>query len=237
MKPKNYEQAIRADLVSSLQRMFQRRHPGSQLHAFGSFASGLYLPIADMDLVLLSPQFMHNGEKFFCQIPRQIYAFSRFLKELDIADRGSIEAIPHAKVPIIKFVDRFTGLKVDLSFDNSTGLAANETFQVWKSHYPAMPVIVSVVKQFLLLRGLNEVPTGGLGGFSIICLVTSLLQHLPRSDSEPNFGSILMDFLDLYGNNFDLNRTGIELNPPRYFVKVRILTLLIKSHSWLMHHS
>jgi non-canonical poly(A) RNA polymerase PAPD5/7 len=200
--------------------MFQRRHPGSQLRAFGSFASGLYLPIADMDLVLLSPHFMRDGSKVLCQSPKQIYSFARFIRESEIAERGSVEAIPHAKVPIIKFVDRFTGLKVDLSFDNSTGLVANETFQVWKSHYPALPVIVSVIKQFLLLRGLNEVPSGGLGGFSIICLVTSLLQHLPGADSEPNFGSILMDFLDLYGNNFNLNSTGIELNPPRYFIKV-----------------
>lgn len=177
-----------------------------------------------MDLVLLSPQFMRTGNRVLCQSPRQIFAFTRFVRDLDIAVRGSVEAIPHAKVPIIKFVDKFTGLRVDLSFDNSTGLAANETFQVWKSRYPAMPVIVSVIKQFLLLRGLNEVPTGGLGGFSIICLVTSLLQHLPGADSEPNFGSILMDFLNLYGNNFDLNSTGIELNPPRYFVKVPIPT-------------
>lgn len=178
-----------------------------------------------MDLVLLSPQFMRNGGKYLCQSPKQIFQFARFLRESDITERGSVEAIPHAKVPIIKFVDKFTGIKVDLSFDNSTGLAANETFQVWKSRYPAMPVVVSVIKQFLLLRGLNEVPTGGLGGFSIICLVTSLLQHLPSAHSEePNFGSILMDFLDLYGNNFDLNSTGIELNPPRYFTKVPTLS-------------
>lgn len=173
-----------------------------------------------MDLVLLSRQFLRQDRKILCQRPREIYSFTAYLKDLDIAVPGSIETIAHAKVPIIKFVDRLTGLKVDLSFDNSTGIAANETFQVWKSQFPAMPVIVAVIKQFLLLRGLNEVPTGGLGGFSIICLVTSLLQHLPYSGAEPNLGGVLMDFFDFYGNKFDSRTVGIQFDPPGYFDKV-----------------
>ncbi|PGH05675.1 DNA polymerase sigma subunit [Blastomyces parvus] len=219
VKPKPFEDSIRNDLIARLQRHFERRHYGSQLRAFGSFASGLYLPTADMDLVLLSRQFIRQDRKVLCQRPREIYSFAAYLKDLDIAVPGSVETIAHARVPIIKFVDRLTGLKVDLSFDNSTGIAANETFQVWKSQFPAMPIIVSVIKQFLLLRGLNEVPTGGLGGFSIICLVTSLLQHLPYSGAEPNLGGVLMDFFDFYGNKFDSRTVGIQFDPPGYFDK------------------
>lgn len=198
----------------------QNRFPGSQLHAFGSYASGLYLPVADVDLVLLSRSFIRQEKKFLCQRPREIYSLAAYLRDVEIAVPGSIETIPHARVPIIKFVDRLTGLKVDLSFDNNSGLAAVKTFQQWRNQFPAMPVIVSVIKQFLLFRGLNEVPTGGLGGFSIICLVTSLLQHLPHGMSEPNLGGVLMDFFDYYGNNFDFSTVGIELNPPGYFKKV-----------------
>ncbi|PGH13657.1 hypothetical protein AJ79_03505 [Helicocarpus griseus UAMH5409] len=219
VKPKPFEHAIRNDLITRLQRLFEKRHYGSQVQAFGSFASGLYLPTADMDLVLLSRQFLRQGRKILCQRVREIYSFTAYLKDLDIAVPGSIETIAHAKVPIIKFVDRLTGLRVDLSFDNSTGIVANRTFQVWKSQYPAMPVIVSIIKQFLLLRGLNEVPTGGLGGFSIICLVTSLLQHLPYSGAEPNLGGVLMDFFDFYGNKFDPGTVGIQFDPPGYFDK------------------
>ncbi|KAI9924118.1 hypothetical protein MW887_007358 [Aspergillus wentii] len=221
VKPQAYEQIVRADLVSRLQSAFQTRYYGVQLRSFGSFASGLYLPTADIDLVLLSSNFMRNGIKTFGERKGQIYAFSAFLRNLDIAVPGSIETIAHARVPILKFVDRLTGLKVDLSFDNDSGLVANNTFQQWKSEFPSMPVVVSVIKQFLLLRGLNEVPTGGLGGFSITCLVTSLLQHLPHGHTESNLGSLLMDFFDFYGNHFDFEAVGIRLSPPGYFNKVR----------------
>ncbi|BAE55212.1 unnamed protein product [Aspergillus oryzae RIB40] len=219
VKPVEYEQIVRADLIERLQTAFQSRYYGVQLRAFGSFASGLYLPTADIDLVLLSSNFMRHGIKTFGERKGQIYAFSAFLRNLDIAVPGSIETIAHARVPILKFVDKMTGLRVDLSFDNDSGLVANNTFQQWKSEYPAMPVIVSVIKQFLLLRGLNEVPCGGLGGFSITCLVTSLLQHLPHGSMSQNLGSILMDFFEFYGHEFDYETVGIRMEPPGYFNK------------------
>lgn len=173
-----------------------------------------------MDLVLLSRPFIRTGNKALGVKPGQIYGMAAFIRESNIAVEGSVEPIPFARVPIIKFKDRVTGLRVDLSFDNTTGIAANRTFQLWKNQFPAMPVIVSIIKQFLLLRGLNEVPTGGLGGFSIICLVTSLLQHLPHGTADPNLGSVLMDFLDFYGHKFDVRSVGIQLDPPGYFNKV-----------------
>ncbi|KAL2807868.1 hypothetical protein BJX63DRAFT_56787 [Aspergillus granulosus] len=219
VKPVSYEQLVRDDLVARLQTAFQNRYYGVQLRSFGSFASGLYLPTADMDLVLLSTNFMRTGVKTFGERKGQIYAFAAFLRNLNIAVPGSIETIAHARVPILKFVDKLTGLKVDLSFDNDSGLIANNTFQQWKSEYPAMPVIVAVIKQFLLLRGLNEVPTGGLGGFSITCLVTSLLQHMPYGNMAPNLGNVLMEFFYFYGFLFDYESVGIRLNPPGYFNK------------------
>ncbi|KAL1986809.1 hypothetical protein VTN96DRAFT_5462 [Rasamsonia emersonii] len=221
VKPQPYEDIIRRDLVARLQSAFQSRYYGAEVHAFGSFASGLYLPIADMDLVLLSTTYMRTGVKTFGEKKGQIYAYAAFLRNLDIAVPGSIETIASARVPILKFVDKLTGLRVDLSFDNNSGLLANQTFERWKAEYPAMPAIVAIIKQFLLLRGLNEVPTGGLGGFSIICLVVSLLQHMPRGEgnSGPNLGSILMDFFDFYGNKFDYTSIGIRMEPPGFFNK------------------
>lgn len=221
VKPASHEQLVREDLVSRLQSAFQRRYHGVQLRPFGSFASGMYLPTADIDLVLLSSNFMRTGIKTFGERKGQIYAYAAFLRSTDIPVPGSIETIAHARVPILKFVDKLTGLKVDLSFDNDSGLIANYTFQQWKSEYPAMLPIVSIIKQHLLLRGLNEVATGGLGGLSITCLVTSLLQHLPHGHLEPNLGSVLMDFFEFYGNKLDFEKVGIRLNPPGYFNKVR----------------
>lgn len=222
VKPRPYEEILRRDLVRRLQSVIDGRYYGAEIHAFGSFASGLYLPMADMDLVLMSSTFIRTGRKVFLDRKSQIYAFAAFIRSSGFAVPNSVETIAHAKVPILKFVDRLTGLRIDLSFDNDSGVIANKTFEKWKKEYPVMPIIVAVIKQFLLIRGLNEVVHGGLGGYSIICLVVSLLQHMPQRENGAgtNLGSILMDFFDFYGNKFDYSSVGIRMNPPGFFNKV-----------------
>lgn len=154
-----------------------------------------------------------------------MWRFANFIETSNFAMAHSVEVVPSAKVPIIKFVDRVTNLKVDVSFENDTGIIANETFDRWKRQFPAMPILVTVIKQFLMMRGLNEVQHGGLGGFSVTCLVTSLLQNMPRVQNgelipERHLGELLIEFLDFYGNRIDTRRTGIMMHPPGYFEKV-----------------
>ena len=195
------------------------------MHCFGSFAAGLYLPNADMDLVINSNTFQSTGEKVICQSSNKMFKFADFLRRSGLAKPNAVDVIAKAKVPIIKFVDRITEIRVDVSFENNTGITANDTFSIWKARYPAMPVLVTIIKQFLLMRGLNEVQHGGLGGFSVTCLVVSLLQNMPRVQAgllvpEHHLGELLVEFLDFYGNRIDVARTGITMNPPGFFDKV-----------------
>ncbi|KAL8943996.1 MAG: hypothetical protein Q9216_000705 [Gyalolechia sp. 2 TL-2023] len=224
VRPQSYEQIVREDLLQRLQLTVKERLPDCDLYCFGSFAAGMYLPNADMDLVVISSTFRTSGRRVACQNIGTMHKFAHQLERTGLATSGSTEVISHAKVPIIKFIDQMTGIHVDVSFENETGLVANETFSAWKHQYPAMPILTTLIKQFLKMRGLAEVVNGGLGGFSITCLVTSLLQNLPRVQSgemapEQNLGEILLEFLDLYGNQFDLARTGISMDPPSYYDK------------------
>ena len=176
-------------------------------------STGLYLPTADIDVVVLSRDFQSFGQKTICQSNTQMFKFGKLLENSGLATPGSLEVITGAKVPIIKFVDKLTAIRIDVSFENDTGIIANGTFARWRDQYPAMPILVTVVKQFLMMRGLNEVVFGGLGGFSVTCLVTSLLQNMPRVQSgelipEQHLGEILIEFFDFYGNRLDNTRTG-----------------------------
>ncbi|EXJ90525.1 hypothetical protein A1O1_03628 [Capronia coronata CBS 617.96] len=218
VKPKDFEQQVRASVFRRLGESFAKCMKG-ELKAFGSYAAGLYLPTADMDLVYLTSNYRPGRLPTREDGRRVLPHFSRHLRMNQIAKPNSIVVISGAKVPIIKFVDRVSGLKVDLSFDNDSGIVAIDTFQKWKKEYPAMPVIVAIIKQFLMIRGLNDVATGGLGGFSTICLVTSLLQHMPPIKQRMNLGEVLLEFFNLYGNVFDKDSVIIRLEPPGYVDK------------------
>ena len=223
VKPKPQEEEVRGAVFQRLNNVLQK-FTGGELKAFGSYAAGLYLPIADMDLVYLTHGFRHRISSKV-QASKLIHAGADFLKRSGIA-QGPVVRIPHAKVPIIKFVDRISGLKIDLSFDNDTGIVAIDTFYKWKKDYPVMPIIVSVIKQYLMIRELNDVSTGGLGGFSTICLVTSLLQHLPVTQRPINLGDVLLEFFNFYGNVFNRKLTVLRLDPPAYLDKVFVLGLI-----------
>lgn len=141
-----------------------------------------------------------------------------------IAKKNTMVVIAKARVPILKFVDERTDLKVDISFENDSGLRAIGTFLEWKRDYPEAPQLVVIVKQLLAMRGLNEVHSGGIGGFTIICLVISMFQLMPQEqsrsgNSQGRLGELLLNFLDLYGNKFNRHTTGITMDPPGYFNK------------------
>lgn len=224
VKPRDFEEHIRQNLIQRVQQSIQRDFAGVQIKAFGSFAAGMYLPTADMDLVALSPEFLSGRYGRFNSY-NQMRKFSRSLENANMIKPGSLTVISKARVPLVKFVDNKTGLRVDISFDNNSGIVAQKTFEEWKQHYPAMPIIVSLIKQFLVMRGMSEVFTGGLGGYSVICLVVSTIRRLqtskgPEWDQMHNLDLVLMEFLIHFGEEFSLQTLGIQMEPYNYISKV-----------------
>lgn len=229
VRPRKFEQRIRDRLVDNLRQAMRRdgrNFASATVHPFGSFMSGLYLPTADMDLVVCSASFMKGGPPTYLGARSWLYKFQKFLVSQRVADQHSIEVIAHARIPLVKFVDKMTGLRVDVSFENLGGVGAIDTFLEWKKNYPAMPILVTLIKHFLMMRGLNEPVNGGIGGFSVICLVVSMLQLMPQVQSrslvpEHHLGEMLLEFFELYGRRFRYQNVAIRLtSSPGYVRKV-----------------
>ena len=175
-------------------------------------------------MVLMSDDYAKGRGAKYCT-KSFLYRFKGQLMNYGIAWQNEIELIVGAKVPLVKFIEHRTGLKVDMSFENSTGLTAINTFKAWREQYPGMPALVTLIKHFLLMRGLNEPVNGGIGGFSVICLVVSMLQMMPEVqsgnlDTRHHLGQLLLQFFDLYGNKFNYETVAISMDPPRWIPKV-----------------
>lgn len=227
VRPRDFEQRIRDNLVDNLRKAMRRdgrNFASASVHPFGSFMSGLYLPTADMDMVVCSASFMRGGPPTYTSARSWLYKFQKFLVAQRVADHDNIEIIAHARIPLVKFVDRLTGLKVDVSFENLGGVDAIDTFLKWKDQYPSLPILVTVIKHFLLMRGLNEPVNGGIGGFSVICLIVSMLQLMPQVQShslipEHHLGEMLLEFFELYGRHFRHDLNAISLTRPVGYIK------------------
>ncbi|OHE96309.1 hypothetical protein CORC01_08381 [Colletotrichum orchidophilum] len=222
VRPRDFEHEMRTRLVERLRQSLRTSnyYRDCDVRPFGSYMSGLYLPTADMDLVICEKNWLNGAHSTFFGI-KALRAFGKFLSGKRLTHYNSMEFIASAKVPLVKYIDNETGLRVDISFDRLDGPQAVKTFIEWKAQYPAMPIIVTMVKHFLAMRGLNEPVNGGIGSFTVTCMVVSMLQLMPAVQSrnlvpDHHLGQMLMEFFDLYGNRFDYVNTAIRLNPPGY---------------------
>lgn len=238
IKPRPFEATIREAMITRIHNALVKDpyFRKSNLRAFGSFGQGIFLPTSDMDLVLVSPAYQQQGIVSY-QGNSCLYRARTALATAGVALVRDIIVIGKSKVPIIKFVDSVTKLQVDVSFDNASGLHAISTFYRWRLEWPFLPKLLAILKQFLLMRNVNEVHSGGLGGFSITCMLVSMLQHMHvqtfaapskanserRDDKEspsPLLSVMLLEFFKCYGRDFDMATTGIDLDPPMKFDKV-----------------
>ncbi|KAL2162340.1 hypothetical protein VTH06DRAFT_7253 [Thermothelomyces fergusii] len=237
IKPRDFEERLRNELVQDLKQFCRRVFRDAEVYPFGSFPSGLYLPTADMDMVFMSDAYANGGPAKY-HTKSFLHRFRGQLVNHKVAWENEIELILHAKVPLVKFIEHKTGLKVDVSFENNTGVNAIKTFKAWREQYPGMPALVTLIKHFLLMRGLNEPVNGGIGGFSVICLVVSMLQMMPEVqsgnlDTRHHLGQLLLHFFDLYGNKFNYQTVAISLNPPRWIPKHQVTGFTYKNHDRL----
>ncbi|KAI1750313.1 hypothetical protein F4782DRAFT_253681 [Xylaria castorea] len=232
VSPRDFEEKLRQELVSRLETLVQRKWRNARILPFGSFMSGLYLPTADMDIAICSQGFI-DGKYASFDKKKFLWQMKSVLEVRKVAYGNSIEAITRAKVPLLKYTDDYTGLKVDISFEKMDGHRAIGTFRKWKEQYPAMPPLVAIIKHFLLMRALNEPVNGGLGGFSIICMVVHLLQMLPEVQSgsitDEHLGQLFMEFLNYYGKLFNYEKVAIRMNPPGTLNKAKASTLVYRN--------
>lgn len=223
IKPKPYEHAVRRFVIQRLRDVARKHFHDADVRVFGSFAAELYLPTSDIDLVIISRDYARDDDPKYDNRNR-LFSFKAALLHSRVAEPDSITVIANAKVPLVKYKDSISGFSVDVSFENKTGLVANGTFSTWRERYPCLPLLLTLVKQFIAMRGLNEVYIGGVGSFTLTCLIVSLFQQLPSvasGDINPsdNLGVMLLEFLELYGKRFNTRNVGIRVDDvaPSYF--------------------
>jgi len=212
LKPTKEEHEMRSHVIKSVRDVVVEMWPHVKVEVFGSFRTNLYLPTSDIDIVLF-------GE--WDVLP--LWTLKEALCKNRIADENSVKVLDRAAVPLVKFQHLETLIKVDISFNVKNGLQSVQFVKEHLEKYPVLPKLIMVLKQFLLLRDLNEVWTGGVSSYSVIIMCISFLQMHPRCDartSSANIGVLLLEFFELYGRHFNYHNTCIRVkNGGRYIHK------------------
>lgn len=109
VSPTPTEQALRESVVESMRRAIRDRWDEADVRAFGSFATGLYLPHGDIDLVVTYPTLMEQmggpfqggkSDPWAKTIVKRLNQIAALLRVRDLAK--DVIVISHARVPIVK---------------------------------------------------------------------------------------------------------------------------------------
>lgn len=134
-----------------------------------------------------------------------------------------LEAIEHTRIPLVKFTHAPTSISVDVSFNQPTGPPAAQLMKRYLEALPPLRPLTFVLKYFLAARGLNEPYSGGVGSFMLQLLIVAFLQHRERDavnfqrPSVYNLGSLLLEFFELYGLEFNYYTTGISVRHDGFY--------------------
>lgn len=148
-------------------------YPTAVVMVFGSCATGLNLPKSDIDLLVYNTD---NKEL------RMLDKISSALYRSGLCK--NIEALKHTKVPLIKMVDKLSGVNVDISFNRTNGVYCVKLVKYLQKKYPELRPLILVLKAFLKSRALNETYTGGIGSFLLTMLATSYLQRQYKNSQK-----------------------------------------------------
>ncbi|XP_038981453.1 terminal nucleotidyltransferase 4B-like isoform X2 [Phoenix dactylifera] len=200
VSPTPEEQASRS---AAVQRVFE-------VEVFGSFRTGLYLPTSDIDVVILESKVKTSQ--------MGLYALARALSQRSIAKK--MQVIAKARVPIVKFVEKLSGISFDISFDVDSGPKASDFIKDAVKKMPPLRPLCLILKVFLQQRELNEVYSGGIGSYALLAMLIAYLQvHWRGQDiqgcrrsMEHNLGVLLVNFFDFYGRKLNTWDVGVSCN-------------------------
>lgn len=226
LSPTEEERVARETAVERVFSVVKHIWPHCKVEVFGSFQTGLYLPTSDIDVVILG-----SG------IPKPqlgLQALSRALSQKGIARK--IQVIGKARVPIIKFVEKQSGISFDISFDVQNGPKAAGFIKGAISKWPPLRPLCLILKVFLQQRELNEVYSGGLGSYALLTMLMAMLQSFngPHSSLEHNLGVLLVHFFDFYGRKLNTSDVGVSCNAGGIFFSKSYRGFVTKGRPFLL---
>lgn len=177
----------REDICRRIHQTFSRKFPNCMVYSFGSSVNGLGFRGCDLDVYVDIGGSDYTGcdqDNPLLDIPamlekQKVYEATRLLRS--IPQCSQIQPIPSARVPIVKFVHRSTGIHCDMSFKNRASSCNTKFIRMCvgsdKRIRPVMVTIRYFAKKYDLAGG------GGKMRMSNYALTMMIIFYLQQIDN------------------------------------------------------
>uniref|UniRef100_A0A9J8CPT4 polynucleotide adenylyltransferase n=1 Tax=Cyprinus carpio carpio TaxID=630221 RepID=A0A9J8CPT4_CYPCA len=167
---------------AALQRDIQTIFPSAQVFLAGSSLNGFGTRSSDADLCLV----IEEGKVF------------SLCTSLSYIERPQLI---RAKVPILKFRDRVSGVEFDLNFNNTVGIRNTFLLRTYAYVEKRVRPIILVIKKWASHHRINDASRGTLSSYTLVLMVLHYLQTLP----EPVIPCLQMDYPECFNPKMDIH--------------------------------
>ncbi|KAF8927451.1 hypothetical protein BGZ52_004453 [Haplosporangium bisporale] len=167
---------LRENLVSRVQGILNTEWPKeAKIESFGSFASGLATDNSELDLVIL-PALQDQGQDLSQPGRYQdLFVLKTLFLRYSMKD---VEVVSGARVPVLKFTDHKTGIKVEINYGHSAGLYNTRMIECYVRLDDRVQSFLYILKAFVKARGINSPALGTLSSYCYTLMAISYFQTL-----------------------------------------------------------
>ncbi|KAG1883761.1 hypothetical protein F4604DRAFT_1736199 [Suillus subluteus] len=185
---------IRDRLIRKVRHIIQCKYgPRYDVQPYGS---SVYMPMevlsktgnGDLDLVVLDANWPQgfSPEMDMKHLP-SIYHTRKLALTMRFAGFTDVEAIPWARVPIVKLTDPASGLHIDINVNERLGLMNTGLIKTYCDIVPSLRSLVSAIKKWARPRALNQPSASeATRTFNSYALVLMTVGWLQTRDLAPN---------------------------------------------------
>ncbi|TSM85992.1 Poly(A) RNA polymerase GLD2 [Bagarius yarrelli] len=181
----------RAQLQMDIQRIF----PCARIFLAGSSLSGFGSRTSDADLCLVVQEGPIN------QKTDAVYILSivqKLLYKLSYIERPQLI---RAKVPILKFKDRISGVEFDLNVNNTVGIRNTFLLRTYAYIEKRVRPIILAIKKWAGHQRINDASRGTLSSYTLVLMVLHYLQTLP----DPVIPCLQKDYPECFSPGMDIH--------------------------------
>ncbi|XP_072521296.1 poly(A) RNA polymerase GLD2 [Salminus brasiliensis] len=180
---------------AQLQRDIQQQYPCARVFLAGSSLNGFGSRSSDADLCLVVQDGPVN------QRTDAVYILSRMQRLLYKLSYIERPQLIRAKVPILKFRDRVSGVEFDLNVNNIVGMRNTFLLRTYAYIEKRVRPIILVIKKWASHHRINDASRGTLSSYTLVLMVLHYLQTLP----EPVIPCLQKDYPECFSPVMDIH--------------------------------
>ena len=167
----------------------------------GSSTTNSFLPCSDIDLIVIC-QGQELEEK---EIRLAFGKIQKALWKMKLISASTILA--HARVPILKVIDKAFGIHIDIGIGNINGALNIDRVLNYFKVFPLLKPLLMFMKLLVHTHKLDNPSNGGFGSNHLIQLCLFIIE---ANIGNNHLGDLLESFFDIYGNKLNIYLTGIS---------------------------